>query len=289
MQLDLEQLRTLRAVVERGTLDGAAKALHVTPSAVSQRLKALETTAGRVLLVRSKPARADAGGRGRAAARAAGRAARRRHERGAGAGRGAAAARGRRQRRFAGDVVPAGDRAAGRRGGDRAAPRGRGQHRAAAARGHGGRGDHLRRRAGVGLHGHRARGDALPADGLEAVRAPLAAGRPDRGGARRRADDGLRPRRRAPVGLPARALAGRRPAGDDGAVVGGLRAGDRARDGLGDGARPPARDRARAGRARARRARSTSPFTCSAGGSTRRRWTAWRRRSSTARRERLIR
>ena len=57
MQLDLEQLRTLRAVVERGTLDGAAKALHVTPSAVSQRLKALETAAGRVLLVRSKPAR----------------------------------------------------------------------------------------------------------------------------------------------------------------------------------------------------------------------------------------
>jgi LysR family transcriptional regulator (chromosome initiation inhibitor) len=57
MRLDLEQLRTLRAVVEHGTLDAAAAALHVTPSAVSQRLKALETTAGRVLLVRSKPAR----------------------------------------------------------------------------------------------------------------------------------------------------------------------------------------------------------------------------------------
>jgi LysR family transcriptional regulator (chromosome initiation inhibitor) len=57
MQMDLEQLRTLRAVVERGTLDAAAAALHVTPSAVSQRLKALETSAGRVLLVRSKPAR----------------------------------------------------------------------------------------------------------------------------------------------------------------------------------------------------------------------------------------
>jgi LysR family transcriptional regulator, chromosome initiation inhibitor len=57
MQLDLEQLRTLRAVVEQGTLDAAAATLHVTPSAVSQRLKALETTAGRVLLVRSKPAR----------------------------------------------------------------------------------------------------------------------------------------------------------------------------------------------------------------------------------------
>src|ERR687897_183309 len=57
MRLDLEQLRTLRAVVEHGTLDAAAAALHVTPSAVSQRLKALETTAGRVLLVRSKPVR----------------------------------------------------------------------------------------------------------------------------------------------------------------------------------------------------------------------------------------
>lgn len=62
MQLDLEQLRTLRAVVEHGTLDAAASALHVTPSAVSQRLKALETSAGQVLLVRSRPARATAAG-----------------------------------------------------------------------------------------------------------------------------------------------------------------------------------------------------------------------------------
>ena len=57
MQPDLEQLRTLKAVVEHGTLDAAASALHVTPSAVSQRLKALETAAGQVLLVRSRPAR----------------------------------------------------------------------------------------------------------------------------------------------------------------------------------------------------------------------------------------
>jgi LysR family transcriptional regulator, chromosome initiation inhibitor len=57
MQLDLEQLRTLRAVVELGTLDAAAATLHVTPSAVSQRLRGLETTSGQVLLVRSKPAR----------------------------------------------------------------------------------------------------------------------------------------------------------------------------------------------------------------------------------------
>ena len=62
MDFDLEQLRTLRAVVEQGTLDAAAATLHVTPSAVSQRLRALETAAGRVLLVRSKPARPTAAG-----------------------------------------------------------------------------------------------------------------------------------------------------------------------------------------------------------------------------------
>jgi LysR family transcriptional regulator (chromosome initiation inhibitor) len=55
MDLDLAQLRTLEATVSAGTLDGAARALRVTPSAVSQRLKALETSTGRVLLVRSKP------------------------------------------------------------------------------------------------------------------------------------------------------------------------------------------------------------------------------------------
>jgi LysR family transcriptional regulator, chromosome initiation inhibitor len=62
MQLDLEQLRTLQAVVEQGTLDAAAGTLHVTPSAVSQRLRALETATGRVLLVRSRPARPTAAG-----------------------------------------------------------------------------------------------------------------------------------------------------------------------------------------------------------------------------------
>ena len=167
---------------------------------------------GRPRPARAQQARAgDARRRGGPAARSAGRAARRRHERRAGADRGAAAARGRGQRRLAGHVVPAGDRAAGRRGGDRAAPRGRGQHRAAAAGGHGGRRDHLRRRAGGGLHGHRARDHALPADGLQGVRAPLAPGRPDRGGAGRGADDDLRPRRRAADRLPAAALARRRP------------------------------------------------------------------------------
>jgi LysR family transcriptional regulator (chromosome initiation inhibitor) len=57
MEFDLSQLSALSAAVSEGTLDGAARALHVTPSAVSQRLKALEQAAGRVLLVRSKPVR----------------------------------------------------------------------------------------------------------------------------------------------------------------------------------------------------------------------------------------
>ncbi|MGY1857922.1 LysR family transcriptional regulator ArgP [Modestobacter sp. SYSU DS0290] len=57
MDLDLGQLRALEATVAAGTLDGAARALHVTPSAVSQRLKALEVATGRVLLVRSRPVR----------------------------------------------------------------------------------------------------------------------------------------------------------------------------------------------------------------------------------------
>ncbi|WNV74718.1 LysR family transcriptional regulator ArgP [Geodermatophilus sp. DSM 44513] len=55
MDLDLDQLRALAATVAAGTLDGAARELHLTPSAVSQRLRALEAATGRVLLVRSRP------------------------------------------------------------------------------------------------------------------------------------------------------------------------------------------------------------------------------------------
>ncbi|MGN6125948.1 MAG: LysR family transcriptional regulator ArgP [Humibacter sp.] len=55
MELDLAQLRALDAAVTHGTLDAAARALHITPSAVSQRIRALEASLGRVLLVRSKP------------------------------------------------------------------------------------------------------------------------------------------------------------------------------------------------------------------------------------------
>jgi LysR family transcriptional regulator (chromosome initiation inhibitor) len=56
-ELPLDQVRTLLAVVDEGTFDAAATALHVTPSAVSQRVKALEQRTGRVLLTRTKPVR----------------------------------------------------------------------------------------------------------------------------------------------------------------------------------------------------------------------------------------
>lgn len=55
MDLDLAHLRALDATVRGGTLEAAARALHVTPSAISQRLRALEVATGRILLVRTKP------------------------------------------------------------------------------------------------------------------------------------------------------------------------------------------------------------------------------------------
>jgi LysR family transcriptional regulator (chromosome initiation inhibitor) len=48
-------LRTLAVAARLGTFEAAARELHVTPSAVSQRIKALETRVGRVLLHRVKP------------------------------------------------------------------------------------------------------------------------------------------------------------------------------------------------------------------------------------------
>ena len=54
-RLDPHQLAALAAVVEVGSFDAAAEALHVTPSAVSQRIKTLEKHVGQVLVVREKP------------------------------------------------------------------------------------------------------------------------------------------------------------------------------------------------------------------------------------------
>ena len=55
MDLDLAQLAALDATVRQGTLEAAARELHVTPSAISQRLRALEVATGRILLVRTRP------------------------------------------------------------------------------------------------------------------------------------------------------------------------------------------------------------------------------------------
>lgn len=57
MRIPFELAETVAAVVAEGTLDAAARRLHITPSAVSQRLKTLEEQLGQVLLVRSKPVR----------------------------------------------------------------------------------------------------------------------------------------------------------------------------------------------------------------------------------------
>lgn len=62
MDVELAQLETLAAVVDEGTLEAAARRLHVTPSAVSQRLRALEVATGRVLVQRGRPARVTAAG-----------------------------------------------------------------------------------------------------------------------------------------------------------------------------------------------------------------------------------
>ena len=56
MRFDPEHLETLRVIAEEGTFEAAARRLRVTPSAVSQRIRALERTAGQVLVRRTTPA-----------------------------------------------------------------------------------------------------------------------------------------------------------------------------------------------------------------------------------------
>ncbi|MEJ5928200.1 LysR family transcriptional regulator ArgP [Corynebacterium sp. H128] len=60
--MNQNHLSTLLAVLDEGSFEGAADALHITPSAVSQRIKALESDMGRVLIRRTSPVAAtDAG------------------------------------------------------------------------------------------------------------------------------------------------------------------------------------------------------------------------------------
>jgi LysR family transcriptional regulator (chromosome initiation inhibitor) len=60
---DYAALSALAAVVREGSFERAAAALHVTPSAVSQRIRALEERVGCALVVRDQPCRATETGR----------------------------------------------------------------------------------------------------------------------------------------------------------------------------------------------------------------------------------
>jgi LysR family transcriptional regulator (chromosome initiation inhibitor) len=52
---DSQQLVAFAAVIEEGSFEAAARRLVITPSAVSQRVKALEQAVGQVLIRREKP------------------------------------------------------------------------------------------------------------------------------------------------------------------------------------------------------------------------------------------
>ncbi len=61
--LDYSALSALAAVIREGSFERAALALHVTPSAVSQRIRLLEERVGCALVVRDQPCRATETGR----------------------------------------------------------------------------------------------------------------------------------------------------------------------------------------------------------------------------------
>jgi LysR family transcriptional regulator (chromosome initiation inhibitor) len=57
VDLNTGQLDALVAIAEHGSFEAAARQLHITPSAVSQRIRALEAAAGQVLVSRGTPCR----------------------------------------------------------------------------------------------------------------------------------------------------------------------------------------------------------------------------------------
>lgn len=62
MSLLNPQLAAFVAVLDEGSFDGAARRLSLTPSAISQRIKALEDRLGQVLVLRQSPSRATPAG-----------------------------------------------------------------------------------------------------------------------------------------------------------------------------------------------------------------------------------
>ncbi len=60
--LDARKGEALLAVIDSGSFEQAAARLHLTPSAVSQRVSAMESELGMPLIIRSKPCRATAAG-----------------------------------------------------------------------------------------------------------------------------------------------------------------------------------------------------------------------------------
>jgi LysR family transcriptional regulator (chromosome initiation inhibitor) len=62
MDLHPAQLDALVAIADHGTFEAAARQLHVSPSAVSQRIRALESAVGRVVVQRTTPCRPTAAG-----------------------------------------------------------------------------------------------------------------------------------------------------------------------------------------------------------------------------------
>jgi LysR family transcriptional regulator, chromosome initiation inhibitor len=63
MDLAPAQLAALIAIADHGTFEAAARELHVTPSAVSQRIRALESEVGQVVVQRTTPCRPTEAGR----------------------------------------------------------------------------------------------------------------------------------------------------------------------------------------------------------------------------------
>lgn len=63
MKIDNAQLTAFAAVLEEGSFEAAARRLHVTPSAISQRIRSLEERLGQILLQRSSPCLATEAGK----------------------------------------------------------------------------------------------------------------------------------------------------------------------------------------------------------------------------------